>query len=66
LKTTNQKKKRTPPTIKITFHEGSKLKRPVRVFPAIAARIAPYSNNPWAYIIPAASCPVLGEVPHFQ
>ena len=49
----------TPPTIKITFHEASKLKRPVRVFPATATRIAPYSNIPWAYIIPTASGPVL-------
>jgi len=63
LKTTNQKKKRKPPTIKNTFNVGSKLVRLERVIPPMAARMAAYSAIPWAYINPVAPCPRLGEAP---
>jgi len=63
LKTTNQKKKMKPPTIKITFNVGSKLVRLERFIPPIAAIMAAYSTIP-AYIIPAALCPTLGQAPH--
>jgi hypothetical protein len=53
-----------PPTIKITFIEGSKLVRLERVVPPIEAIIAPYSTIP-AYIIPVDPCQVLGEATHF-
>ena len=64
LKTTNQKKRRKPPTSKITFHVGSILVRPARIDPPIVEIMPAYSAIPWAYIIPATSCPVLDEAPH--
>jgi hypothetical protein len=53
-----QKKKMKPPTIKNTFHVGSKLVRLARIDPPIVEIIPAYSAIPWAYIIPVAPCPL--------